>query len=62
MKKNIEKYIHLCITELSCCIAEINTAFKSTIFQFLKMYWNFPGGPVIKNLPCNAGDAGSIPG
>ena len=26
------------------------------------MYWDFPGGPVIKNLPCNAGDAGSIPG
>ena len=21
-----------------------------------------PGGPVIKNLPCNAGDMGSIPG
>ena len=23
---------------------------------------NFPGGPVIKNLPSNAGDMGSIPG
>ena len=22
----------------------------------------FPGGPVIKNLPCNAGDMGSVPG
>ena len=22
---------------------------------------NFPGGPVVTNLPCNAGDAGSIP-
>ena len=22
----------------------------------------FPGGPVVKNLPSNAGDAGSIPG
>jgi len=21
----------------------------------------FPGGPVVKNLPCNAGDTGSIP-
>ena len=21
-----------------------------------------PGGPVVKNLPCNAGDKGSIPG
>ena len=22
----------------------------------------FPGGPVVKNPPCNAGDIGSIPG
>ena len=22
----------------------------------------FPGGPVVKNLPANAGDTGSIPG
>ena len=22
---------------------------------------DFPGGPVVKNLPCNTGDAGSIP-
>ena len=22
---------------------------------------NFPGGPVVKNSPCNAGDSGSIP-
>ena len=22
----------------------------------------FPGGPAIRNLPCNAADAGSIPG
>ena len=24
-------------------------------------YWDFPGGPVVKNLPSSAGDAGSIP-
>ena len=23
---------------------------------------DFPGGPVVKNLPCNAGDGGLIPG
>ena len=22
----------------------------------------FPGGPAVKNWPCNAGDVGSIPG
>ena len=25
-------------------------------------YWDFPGGPVVKNPPYNAGDVGSIPG
>ena len=24
--------------------------------------WDFPGGPVVRNPPLNAGDAGSIPG
>ena len=24
--------------------------------------WGFPGGPVVKNLPANVGDTGSIPG
>ena len=23
---------------------------------------DFPGGPMVKNLPCNAGDVSSIPG
>ena len=27
-----------------------------------KQCWDFPGGPVVKNLPSNAGDVGSIPG
>ena len=26
------------------------------------MAWDFPGGPVVKNSPCNAGDVGLIPG
>ena len=25
-------------------------------------HWDFPGGPVVKNLPYNAGHAGPIPG
>ena len=24
--------------------------------------WDFPGDPVVKNLPASAGDTGSIPG
>ena len=27
-----------------------------------KKAWDFPGGPVVKNLPGNVGDMGSIPG
>ena len=26
------------------------------------LYWDFPGGPVVKNPPSNAGDTGSIHG
>ena len=25
-------------------------------------HWGFPGGPVVENLPANAGDTGSSPG
>ena len=25
------------------------------------MYWGFPGGAVVENLPANAGDTGSSP-
>ena len=31
-------------------------------FKIYTCLWDFPGGPVVKNLPSNAGDAGSIPG
>ena len=27
-----------------------------------KVFWDFPGGPVVKTSPSNAGDVGSIPG
>ena len=29
---------------------------------YINMSWGFPGGSVVKNLPANAGDAGSTPG
>ena len=37
---------------------------KGPKYQSIKNIGNrdFPGGPVVKNLPCNAGDAGLIPG
>ena len=27
----------------------------------LRIFWGFPGGTVVKNLPANAGDTGSSP-
>ena len=33
------------------------------IYYYLKnvFYWDLPGGLVVKNLPCSAGDTGLIP-
>ena len=31
-------------------------------FVIILLYWGFPGNSVVKNLPPNAGDMGSIPG
>ena len=36
-------------------MSNIKTLFKKTLGDFL-------GGPVVRNKPCNAGDAGLIPG
>ena len=35
---------------------------KISLNAIKKLFWDFPGGPLVKNLPSNAGDAGSIPG
>ena len=32
------------------------------IFSFKNIFQGFPHGPVVKNLPANAGDSSSIPG
>ena len=49
------------------CRASATVFWKScgawnSMFWFKKPWKDFPGGPVVKNLPCNAGDLGSIPG
>ena len=36
------------------------TCFESTNIK--SSYLGFPYGPVVRNLPCNPGDTGSIPG
>ena len=42
---------------------------KAAVMMWLVLYckiknvfWDFPDDPVVKNLSCNAGDVGSIPG
>ena len=32
------------------------------LLKILKTSWDIPGGPLVKNLPCSAGDVGLILG
>ena len=38
------------------------TSWLRVKLNYVSMLKDFPGGPVVKNLPVNAGDMGSIPG
>ena len=41
----------------------VATTLENNLVLYTKVeHWDFPGGPVVKNPPYNAGDAGSIPG
>ena len=44
-------------------IRDVYLEYKKNCYRStLKNRWDFPGGSVVENLPCNAGDVGSIPG
>ena len=56
---------------ICCCLLEFffppsllcGPAASASLGSSLEMQmWDFPGGPVVKNTLCNAGDVGSIPG
>ena len=55
-------------TQISLISRPLNPEFEATLpclgRQFSKSVapQDFPGGPVVKNLPANAGHRGSIPG
>ena len=56
---------HKCDTDISLSYVYIHT--HTHIYLSMNMcicmcYTGFPGGSVVKNLPANAGDTGSIPG
>ena len=38
-----------------------NTYNIYSVLYHIRQYWDFPGGPVVKNPPCNAGNVGLIP-
>ena len=46
-----------------CKASAVCTVFASVGLHFILKFllWDLPGGPVVKNLPANAGDTGSIP-
>ena len=60
------KHMRRCSTSLTTGEKQIKTTmrhhFTATKKTMLKKKGDFPGGPVVKNLPANAGDMGSIPG
>ena len=45
-----------------CEFFRLGEVLNIIIMKINNKLWNFPGGPVVKNPPSNAGDAGSIPG
>ena len=48
---------------ISCGKGRVDCSFNDDKTQYLNpRIWDFPGDPVVKNLPSNSGDTGSIPG
>ena len=39
----------------------MNECLLENVDRYMEEWREFPGGPVVKNLPSNAGDVGSIP-
>ena len=39
----------------------MNDCLLENVDRYMEEWREFPGGPVVKNLPSNAGDVGSIP-
>ena len=50
------------ILRLSLCTLGLERRREGEINQFTKNFTDLPGSTVVKNLPSNAGDSGSIPG
>ena len=51
-------FLYVCSSFMTICITCV---YKYLLCVFQNGYQGFPGGSVVKNLPVNAGDMGSIP-
>ena len=51
--------MHVHVPVVACNLTTRNTTTKNITKE---KGWDFPGGPVIENLPANAGDMGSVSG
>ena len=69
--EDISRTCSSCITELLYplnsnspygMLVEDHLTVNASILLSQDCFGDFPGGPVVKNLPTNAGDTGSIPG
>ena len=58
-KRKLRKLSSVFVTTLSWRQLLISEKAAESLRKSLQ---GFPGGPVVKNLPCNAGDTSSIPG
>ena len=54
--------IHVYVQLIHTVVHQKLTQHCKAIIYSPKNWGAFPGGPVVKNLPCNAGDGGLIPG
>ena len=52
--EGLEELLVTCSAHGNILLAELNLQDQGC--------WDFPGGAMVKNLPANAGDTGSIPG
>ena len=59
---NIYSVLATCLYSLCAFLVCIMFYILVMIYSLRSTCWDFPGGPMVKNPPSNAGDVGSIPG
>ena len=60
-KKGLDKIQHPYMIKKKISKKTKTKTNKQKNLKKLRIRWDFPGGPVVKNPPCNERDTGSIP-